>query len=155
MTRYIRVRPARLAGILAKRTGTAVGLSPYDAPVALIGRFDQAARKFWLSFEYLDEEPGRQIASAEDIELFVGKNSRKLLHISILLKNVELTPSELSRLKTRVMDLLGRAEQSQDSGAQDAGSGQIGWDVAKELLSLEFSELTEEMVAAVPSAATK
>ena len=80
--------------------------------------------------------PADRSLGAEDIELFVGKNSRKLLHISILLKNVELTPSELSRLKTRVMDLLGRAEQSQDSGAQDAGSGQIGWDVAKESVKL-------------------
>jgi hypothetical protein len=150
VARYIRVRPACLAGILAKKAGNALGLSPYEAPVALVGRFDQAARQFWLSFEYLDEEPARQIASADGIELFEGRNSRKLLHISILLENPALNPTEISRLKTRVMDLLGYVEQRQDSAAKHGADGRIGWDVAKELLSLEFSELTEELVAAVP-----
>src|SRR5467141_1543226 len=62
-----------------------VFMSPYDAPQAVRGRFDEKAKKFFIDLKYLDDEQASEEhrGATEGIALHIGKNSGRLLSIQI------------------------------------------------------------------------
>jgi hypothetical protein len=149
VARYIRVSPARVAGLLARKAaeGAAVcsELSPYDAPNAIVGSFDSEIAKFWIAFEYLDDEPASQIARDEAIDVFAGKNSRKLRRLSILIEQLPLDLVAIDRWKTRVVGLLNQVVTREKIAKTTPINHRLDWDVAIRLLDEEFAELTSEL----------
>lgn len=67
-----------------------VSPSPYEVPLEVRGEVDKAHRRFIIEFKYLQDEPWRLQKSESDVELRVGKYSKRLYRIEISLPVAEI-----------------------------------------------------------------
>lgn len=62
----------------------AVGLSPFDVPDSIQGRYDEELGKFLIEFNYLTAEDRVSVGDdSHPVQLFVGKQSQRLYAIIV------------------------------------------------------------------------
>lgn len=145
MARHIWINPDRLPDPRTEQPvegiDLIVELSPYDTPTTIVGEYDDLKGRFLITFEYIDDEPGKVDPSYKEVEVLKGKHSGKLLRISIPIDQPPLDTTAVIHLRTEVLDALRHI-----SG--ERGRGRMNRSVARELVSENFDELAGELVAA-------
>lgn len=118
-----------------------IELSPYDAPQAITGCYDEDSGRFTIAFEYIDDEPGKAIKATGGVGIFAGVHSGKILSIVLHIDKPPLDRAAVIQLRTNVLDALGQMPSKKDRG---------GWnrEITKELLEEDFEKLTGELVSA-------
>lgn len=114
----------------------------------MTGRFDRHAGKFWISFQYIDDEPATQITEENGIEMFVGKHSRKLLWLAISVERTLIDAAAITCWQTKVLALLNKIQMCDETMIHEQKRFRLNWSLARQLLIENFTELTDELVTA-------
>lgn len=146
MTAWIKIDPANFGK--AKRTsisGVSVEVysSPFDVPEAVRGFYNKTEQKFVIQFQYIGgKEPLKTNVPAENIQLTIGRHSKRLYGIEMLIDEKKLREKG-TKVDThlflptvdKVLDkLVQRAEAAHRTG---------NYKVAKEILSKRAKELSK------------
>jgi len=92
-----------------------VFLSPYDVPEGVRGEYDEKSKVFRIEFKYLTDEESTEISEeGKSISLVVGRNSKRLLGISV---DVHSLKADSIQLKLEVLQLVEKAiAELEDTG---------------------------------------
>ncbi len=138
MERYIWINPDRLLKAHSKETvegiDLIVELSPYDAPKAIVGKYEKETGCFLITFEYIDKEAGTSNSYDEGITVSRGKHSGKLLGISMQVNQLPLDKAAIIHLRTIVRKALDQMES-------EPGKGHLNHRIAKQLLDEDLEKL--------------
>lgn len=124
-----------------------VQLSPYDCPQAISGSYQKGTGDFVISFNYIDEEPmSSKPCRIGDIEIVEGKYTGKLLKIMVPVDKKSLKDISIIKLQTRVLDAFEK-RRAEFKGMPTVAK-ELNQEAAKEILTEDFADLTDEFVCA-------
>jgi len=131
-----RLETAQLQGVKeVEGIDLTVSLSPYDLPSAIIGEYEQEAKDFVISLEYMDDEPRRLAhTNAEGIHAYVGKYSGKILRISIPIDHPPLDRAAFISLEPTFLHAIDEIDRAQPRA-------RLNHRAAKYLIQTEFKNL--------------
>jgi hypothetical protein len=117
-----------------------VGLSPYDIPQAVRGRYDPASDRFVIEFSYISEEPLVAHAHDDVVVLHVGKNSGRIYGIDI---NVKAARSKNVGFRISLPKIVNRAIDNELVNQARTRNYEIAKDVISNRRKTLFGDLVE------------
>lgn len=107
--------------------------SPYDVPTGVITKVKDDGT-VELIFEYIDREPEKYADKHGRVEVFLGKNSGKVLRLHIAIPPSPSLPEHLQQLRDTILEAI---EKSGSKGR----TGEMNRMVTHEILDENFEEL--------------
>jgi len=121
-----------------------IRISPYDIPTIVSAELDKSKSKFNIQFDYIDNEPAiRDHSIKNDVEVFQGKHSQKILKINVPVKqDVE----DLEEVQNKILKAFAERGTKFDPDAPIGG--QLNQIVVLHLLknTADFKKLAADLV---------
>lgn len=119
-----------------------VGVSPYDIPKTITGKYEEDDGQFIITFTYIDREPVGHPRPLGEIKIITGAHSGKVLEIHIPIDSPSLEKTAIIGLKTKVIDAIQKTAASDRETSRSRA-----FDVTEEILDENFEDLTEDLLS--------
>ncbi len=129
-------RKAKMDGVQIE-----VEISPYHTPQGVTGAYSAERKTFSITFDYIDDEPGKPAQEEDGVWFVEGQFTGKILSIELPTHELEKEGASLIELKTRVKRAL--KTRLADLKLNQRLDQELNQEAAEEVIDQNLGELVD------------